>query len=254
MSVGSILKPGQFDPSTFEFTSVRVNSYNGKEVYVNHDNHKVRIMTPKLYCPWGLSTYPMNDPNPQSYYLVLQFPKGMNEKMQTFHDQLVAYDEHVIKTGMERSQEWFGRKNMKEPMMREFYSPFVKKHMKEDGTQYPDTITLKLRFKNDRFAAKCFKGDKEPADILEAIKKGCYIKAVMELNGVYLKKNQGSASATALQLKVYPPTRLTGYAFIPDEDDDEIVNIEEAADGEDEEDGEEENMFQESDNSDEESD
>jgi hypothetical protein len=45
----------------------------------------------------------------------------------------------------------------------------------------------------------------------------------MELNGVYLQKNTYSASATALQIRVYPPSKLTGYSFLPDEDDDEVI-------------------------------
>lgn len=230
MSRGQIFKPDNFDPTEFTFTAAKQNSYGGKASYVYSDKHRIRIETPKMLCQWGLSSYPRDDPNPQSYMINLSFPKELEGKMKVFHDNLDLYDETVVKTAIERSQDWLGRKTMKEDMARGFYSSLLYKHKDEEGNltgKYPDTLTLKLRRNGDgEFTVKCFGPDKQRADVKDVVVKGCHIKAIIELNGVYLKKNSFSASATALQIRVYPPSRLTGYSFLPDEDDDEVVVLE----------------------------
>ena len=68
-----------------------------------------------------------------------------------------------------------------------------------------------------------FGNDKKAANVMDVCQKGCYVKAILELNSVFLKKNQFSSSATALQLRVFPADRMTGYPFLPDEDDDEVI-------------------------------
>lgn len=227
MSRGTIFKPDNFDPSQFTFTTAKANNYGGKAAYVNFDKHRIRIESPKMYVPWGLSTYPKDDPNPQSYSINMSFPKEMDPTSQKFHDLLEQYDDMVVKASVENSQDWLGRKTMKEDMARGFYSSLLYKHKDPEGNitgKYPDSLSLKIRKNNDgEFSVKCFGPDKQRADVKDVVVKGCYIKAIFELNGVYLKKNAVSASATALQIRVYPPSKLTGYAFLPDEDDDEVI-------------------------------
>lgn len=230
MSKGTIFKADGFDPSEFTFSSVKTNNYNGKSAYINCDKHKIRIETPRMLCPWGLSGYPFE--NPDSYYMTLQFPKTETERMQSFHNKLLEFEERVVQTAMERSKDWLGKKTLKENMAREFYSGFLKKSIDKDGNGYPDSFNLKLRRSNGQFAVKCYGPDKKPAKIEDVLTKGCYVKAIMEFNNIYLKKNQFSSSATALQLRVYPSSRPSGYTFLPDEDDDEVLvlgNLDEVA-------------------------
>lgn len=226
MSRGTIYKADAFDPKDFTFAAVKENKFGGKFSPVHCDKHTIRIETPKMLVPFGLSTYPRGDPNPQSYYINLQFPREMGERMQVFHDKLDEFDNIVRKTAMKRSSDWLGRKTLKENLAREYHSTFMYKSKDSEGNptdKYPDQFTLKLKRKEGIFTVKCFGPDKKPADPATVLTKGCYVKAIMEVNPIYFKKNSFSSSGTALQLRVYPPTRLTGYAFLPDEDDDEVI-------------------------------
>lgn len=235
MSKGTIFKADAFNPNNFTYSSVKENKFGGRYSPVHSDKHTIRIETPKMLVPFGLSTYPRGDPNPQSYYLNLQFPRDLGERMKIFHDNLDKFDDLTRQTAMKNSNEWLGRKTLKENLAREYHSTFMYKSKDSEGNpngEYPDQFTLKLKRKNGKFTVKCFGPDKMPADPSKVITKGCYVKAIMEINPIYFKKNSYSSSGTALQLRVFPATRLAGYAFLPDEDDDEVIvlgDLEEAS-------------------------
>lgn len=229
MSKYTILKPHEFDASQFVYTAVKPNSYGGKAAFINYEKHNVRIETPKMLCKWGIATYPPNDPNPTSYSMQIEFPRDMDEKMKQFHDNMELLDKTTMLTAMERSKDWLGKPSLTEESAKEFYTPILIKHLDEKGVptgKYADSIRLKLPLNKDgRFSVKCFNHLKEPVELKDAIQKGSYVKAIIELNGVSLKKNAYSLSCKALQLQVYPATRFTGYSFLPDEDDDESVIV-----------------------------
>ncbi len=77
----------------------------------------------------------------------------------------------------------------------------------------PDTITLKLRRSNGNFTVKCFGNDKKAANVMDVCQKGCYVKAIIELNSVFLKKNQFSSSATAYILYACPYKQRIALCF-----------------------------------------
>jgi hypothetical protein len=228
MSTVSIFKPHDFDATQFVYSAVKPNQYGGKTSYINFDKHTVKIETPKMLVPFGIGTYPPNDPNPTSYNIQLQFPKDLSGKVGKFRENLEKLDNMTMMTAQERSKDWFGKPSLTESAAREYYSPLLIKHLDDEGKptgKYPDSIRLKLTLNKDgNFSTKCFDHLKQRANIKDIVQKGCYIKAIIELNGVNLKKNAYSLSCKALQIQVYPPMKLTGYAFLPDEDDDEIVD------------------------------
>lgn len=227
MSKVTILKGHSFDPNLFVYTSVKPNQYGGKASYINYEKHNVRIETPKMFCRWGIATYPPNDPNPTSYSIQLEFPKEMDENTRKFHNNVDLLDQATMRTAMERSKDWLGKATMNEESAKQFYSPLLIKHTDEDGNptgKYADSIRLKLPLgKDGNFSTKCYNQDKKPAQLKDVLQKGCYVRAILELNGVNLKKNAYSLSCKALQLQVFPATKFTGYAFLPDEDDDEVL-------------------------------
>ena len=74
-----------------------------------------------------------------------------------------------------------------------------------------------------------------------AIQKGCRVKVLYHQQSCWLNKNTGyGASNKLLQIKVYPASKLTGYAFIGDESDEEDGENETSENLEEEEDQEEE--------------
>ena len=228
MSKGEIFKSDLIDTSTFTFTNVKPNSFGGKGAFVHSDKHNVRIETPLMMCRWGLSTYPPNDPNPTAFSLQLHFPENPDEKMKKFNQALEMYDTITMKTAQERSKDWLQRPALTDVQAVEYYTPLLIKSKDANGVpdgKFPDSFRLKLPYKDGVFTTKCFGKNKEKANIREIVQKGCYIKAIMQLNGVNLKKNAYSSSASALQIRVFPATRLTGYAFLPDEDDDENTTV-----------------------------
>ncbi len=176
----------------------------------------------------SLTVSEANDPNPTAYSLQLHFPENPDEKTKKFNQHLEMYDVITMKTAQERSKEWLGRPALTDAQALEFYTPLLIKSKDVNGVpdkKFPDAFRLKLPMKDGQFLVKCFDKDKQRADIKEIVQKGCYIKAIMQLNGVNLKKNAYSSSASALQIRVFPPSRLTGYSFLPDEDDDENVVV-----------------------------
>ncbi len=116
-----------FNVDDLMFGQTLKNKAGGNQVYITTKNKKkIYIQTPSMHVPFGISEYNVEGSNIVKYSLDLSF-KGYEEdtKIQTFMDVVKSIDEYMIKTGVERSTEWFG-KQMSDAVVRELYRPLWK--------------------------------------------------------------------------------------------------------------------------------
>jgi hypothetical protein len=156
------------------------------------------------------------------------------------------YDEYNVQQGIKNGQAWIGKKNPSEELVRDKYNPMLRYSKDENGErndQYPPSIRFRL-YKGDdgKYSGlKCYDNSKNEVEIDKAVQKGCRVKVLYHQQSCWINKNTGyGASNKLMQIKVFPSTKLTGYAFIGDESDEEDGENETTENLDEEEDQEEE--------------
>lgn len=222
--MATIFRVNEVNPEKWTLSKVRANQSGSKSVYVNFDNHRVNIQTPKMRLPFGISKNQWNDNDRPKYTVDLSFEKESNDKLDAFHKMLEDIDEFVMKQAIEHCKEWLGKNKLSKELSEELYNSVIRKYKdpqtKEFTGKYPDTLKLKLPQRNGKFMCKAFGPDKQEVDLEEALKPGAKVIAIMQISQIWISTMGFGVSLNATQLKVYPPMKLTGYSFLPDEDDE----------------------------------
>jgi len=163
---------------------------------VTREDSKIRITTPKCYVPFGVSTYD----DKQSLDVSLKDAK--------FVKFLRELDEMVNLKGQEQSEQWFGN-HADEHDVESIYKSMVR----PSKGDFPPTLRAKLPLESTMFDVN------NTRVYSNQLTKGSYVQLVIECVGVYAIKKEFGATWKIVQAKIYPSTKVTGYAFV-DEDED----------------------------------
>jgi len=216
---------------TFSDVKITNKEVGAKSTYfsiqMDGKNKKLYVQSPSLLVPKGIDVYDSPD-GQQKYYLELSFStnnidEAIVKEINSFKTICEEYDEFNVQQGIKNSQAWIGKKASEE-IVRDKYHPMVRYSKDEEGNvneMYPPSVRFRLyKDKDGQFTTKCYDSQKNEVDIEEAIQKGCRVKVLYHQQACWLNKNTGyGASNKILQIKVYPSTKITGYAFIDDEDE-----------------------------------
>lgn len=226
MNAPQVVLHSSFSAQNITFREPKVLNNGGKMVQLGYNGERLLLQLPRMVLPYGISVY--EDPNSgiKKYHIDLSFRgEDEDERLAAFHQALEELDQHMINAGVENSQLWFKKKVSKE-VMSEFYTPVLKKSKdKETGEPnglYPDTMKVKINYKNelDQFVCKLFDETTReeihtPPDVL--LTKGARMTALIACNGVWFAGGRYGLSWRLEQGKVSVPRKLTGYSFL-DED------------------------------------
>ena len=127
--MSAIILGKNFDPSNISYSDVKqVGKQGAKIVYVSLNGKPVILQTPEMSCPFGLSSYnPEQKGSVDKYSIGLSFKgKETNPTLQQFFDNMVAFDNKNISSGVEFSMPWFKAKYSSKEVVSALYSPTVK--------------------------------------------------------------------------------------------------------------------------------
>ena len=223
-------------------------------------NKKFYVQTPSLLVPKGIDVYDSPD-GQQKFYLELSFStnnidEDIVKEITNFKSICQEYDEFNVQQGIKNSQAWIGKKASEE-IVRDKYHPMLRFSKDEEGNindMYPPSIRFRIyKGQDGKFTTKCYDSQKNEVELEEAIQKGCRVKVLYHQQSCWLNKNTGyGASNKLLQIKVYPSTKITGYAFIDDDEAEDVGDVEDTLEEEDNVEKEEDNIEEEEDNAEEE--
>lgn len=198
----SIVLHANFEPSRVVFSATPAKTNKGnKIVYVNfEDNSRVRIQTPVLSAPFGVSTYDEASTGGKSYTLDGSF-KGYeeNEILKIFLDKCRQLDDHLINEATKNSKEWFGKASS-----REFIEELCRKVVREsnDPTKYAPTIRMKFATNLDgSCATQVFDENRNPVD-MDYLVRGTTFKAIVELSSVWFVQKSFGITLRLAQIAV----------------------------------------------------
>lgn len=247
-----LVKAGSLNLSKVTFSDIKTDNHGRKMVYINLDNGKIMVQTPKMYAPNGIKRWRKKDAidnKDDKFEMELSF-YGENgtdknaQELRDFHQKWKEFDTIIKTKVVEKAKEWLGMPkldmNTLESVM---YTPMVKIPRDKEGNElpYPSRVRAKIdrevdangnstgRFlSNKKFKTEVllFDDTKTKLDLNEdnaetLVPKGSQVVAILELVYLSLSKTTISTKWKLVQAKVFRnKDTITGYAMLDDDDND----------------------------------
>lgn len=187
----------------FKYSEVKTLTSGAKSVYINYGSNKLRIQTPIMFLPYGVSegfedkkAEKKIEKKDKKYNLTLSF-KGQDEnpKIEVFLNKMKEIETKIINDAFENREPWFKDDfDGNRAFVSRLFSPIIKVD-KDKNTgkvigKYPPTINFKLPYdnENEKFNFQSFNmDDNEPIDFSEiALKlKSGKAQLIVELNSIW---------------------------------------------------------------------
>jgi len=205
--MSSPIAPKDINVNSFKYSEVKTLASGAKAVYINYGSGKLRIQTPVMFLPYGVSEGGFEDKNlkaekkiekkDKKYDLTLSF-KGQDEnpKIEMFLNKLKDIEAKIINDAFDNREPWFkddfdGNK----AFVSRLFSPIIKidkdKNTGKVIGKYPPTIRFKLPYDNENekfnFNSLNMDGDNEPLDFSEIVSKlkSGRAQLIVELNSIW---------------------------------------------------------------------
>lgn len=198
-----------FNVEAVGFSKLRKNKNGGKAVYLNVSDKKLYLQLPKLRSPYGLSTYTDESSGKTSYSLDLSLDTDNTDAME-LREKLTQLDDLIIKTVVENSKEWLGKK-FNEAVCREaLYKPLVR----QGKEPYPDTVKLKiLTSSTGDFVPEAYSTSRERVG-LDTITKGSKVTCIVDFVQIWFIDNKFGVTVRLQQALLEPSAKLPSFAFV----------------------------------------
>lgn len=197
-----------FNASTITFSELKKNPRGGKFINISVNGKPPVLRLPALRAPFGMSL-----PNDQvkDYYLSLSLIPEVEEKFKDI-------DDHIVKFVAENSVQFLGKPLTPDVISDLLLNPLVK--VAKDA-KYSNTIKMKCSSNSGKNTIDFYVSPTETVPIDE-IRGGSSIETIIEISQIWFINGKFGASIKLLQGKIAPTTKLTGYAFGDEEEDEEI--------------------------------
>lgn len=223
----SIVKSHRMETSKIGFSDVKSNDNNGKTVWLNYSGSPFSMQTPVMTLPYNMSVYDKGEY--PKYTIELSF-RDISEchRVEGFHKNMMELDNLLINTAVKQSMAWFKKKKTNKDVVSALFNPIIKKSKdKETGEydgKYPDTIRLKLPFRDDKpdFEIKHLTtGEVLNTDPKDLFVKGARVQAIVRCGGVWIIGGKFGCTWKVEKIRVDAPKSIKDYSFIPDSDDED---------------------------------
>jgi len=193
--------------------NLEILSYDGRKICLsNKDGKNVRIQTPRMYMPFGISGF---QPQVGATKWNLDFSmKGYDEEgnyVKNFYETLQEVEKRVIEAVSLQSVDIFGKH-----MSVDELSPMFNSNIKHSPDREP-----KFRIRVDTTADGDIKAgifDSEKKSINSKVENKLYSRnsgvAITEMNSVYFLNRKFGVTWKLHQLVVHEPQQLKGFQFI----------------------------------------
>jgi hypothetical protein len=190
------------------FSELKKNPKGGKFINITINGKPIIMQLPALRAPFGMS-----QPNDQvkDYYLSLSLVPEVEEKFKEL-------DELIIKYVSENSVQLLGKQLTPDVIRDLLLNPLVK--VAKDQ-KYSNTIKMKCSSNAGKNVVDFYVSKNEKMNV-DDIRGGTSIETIVEVSQIWFINGKFGASIKLLQGKVAPSTKLVGYAFGEDEEDEEI--------------------------------
>jgi hypothetical protein len=231
-----IFQSKELSADRVRFQDRRTNKYGGVSIpvrYLDENENEVTffMQVPKMTTPFGAGRPPNMEDAKFSVEVTLA---DNNPAQERFHEFLKKFDEYAIEQAIANCKEWFGRPKLSREIAEEFYVPMVKIPKDKNGeptTEYPPRFKVQLPYYDgDGYGFKLFNSEQErivmekdmdPTEITNLITGRSQVVALLRCKGMWYNSNRFGISWALVQMQVFPPEGITGFAIMDNEFDEE---------------------------------
>lgn len=219
----------EFDASKIVFEGLTKNKRGGKMIRMSYGKNSrgfIRIQTPPLYFPFGLSVFTEEGTSKTSTTLECR----MNEddpKSKKFIEALSSLDDAIFNYCSENDIECFGKEMSAEVLREEFFRPCVKPGKpKQDGSgSWPPLLRVKVA---TGFAdPEVFDADRKAVawESEEKKYKGYTCRLILQLQPVWFVNKMFGVSFRLGQMCIVDSPVSTGTYLFQDDDDNKAQSL-----------------------------
>ncbi len=230
MATNEVLLPKDVNAKRIAFAAPKLLNNGGKSIFIQYGDSMLRIQTPRMKAPFGVSMWQGEAGKPDKYDLHLSFDGAESResvmKFKTFVEEL---DEKLVAHAFENSQLWFKKKYPAKDVLEDNFTPSLKYSKDRDTgeitSKYAPTIKLTLPTKNGEFDFPVYNGQRERINLMDLVRnnrtKGAQVEAILQVASVWMVDKRFGISWKVKQLKFLEPAQLNAYAFKRTDDDDD---------------------------------
>ena len=230
INMNQMMKPSEVNINKIEYSDIKpMGNSGGRQIYINYDgNLGMNIITPKMRLPFGISKF--EGDTSVKYSIDMSFDNmEENEKNKEFYDLIQSVDEKIIADAQKKTNclAWLRKKTVSEDVVKTLYTPSIKRSKdKETGEfndKFPPTFKAKVPFYNDSFQLEAYNYDKTKIEnnFAEMVNKGQYVSALIKPRQLWFSGGKFGLSWSVVQIKLYKPRNLIGYAFRDSDSEEE---------------------------------
>lgn len=210
--------PSDIDTSAITFSAPKSLDNGGKFVYLSHHKKMLVFVTPTMNAPFG-----MNDWEQTKFSIDLTVDESEDNEL--LLSKIREIETKVIDEAFANSMTWFKKKITNRDVIEELFTSSIKyskdKETGEISTKYRPTIKFQLPFKNGTFDCEAYNAKKEAFEInKDTLAKGSKVNIIASCS-IWISGPKFGCTLKAMQLKVNPPRKIAGFAFVQDSDDEE---------------------------------
>lgn len=244
----SVIKYKNFDLANITYSDVKQTKMGGYNIYLQYktpgmsNGHNIYVQTPKMFCPFGASSYKKIDSNElPRYNLNLSFKKTEQDLL-NFQEKISNLDDMVLEKVLNDPKllsllNIKGKKVSKEGL-RFLQVPTVKLP-KDDTKDYPANLSVKIPTKYDTGAFITEFYDSKTRERMEVdhdnieslVPKKVEVKCLLRFASIWFVGGKFGIALRGEQVVVYPSKSLVGFAFIDDSDDEQVAEVSEQLKG-----------------------
>jgi len=234
----SVIKYKNFDLANITYSDVKQTKMGGYNIYLQYktpgmsNGHNVYVQTPKMFCPFGASSYKKTDSTEMPRYnLNLSFKKTEQDLL-NFQEKISNLDDMVLEKVLNDPKllsllNIKGKKVSKEALRMVQVSTV--KLPKDDTKDYPANLSVKIPTKYDTGAFVTEFYDSKTRERMEVnhdnieslVPKKVEVKCLLRFASIWFVGGKFGIALRGEQVVVYPSKSLVGFAFIDDSDDED---------------------------------
>ena len=225
--INTVMRVSDVDVNKIAMGTPKILDNGGRMIYLNYNNEALCVQLPAMVCPYGLSSWPGENGAAEKLNIDLSMTgydsvPTMKDCFQLFKD----LETFVMTKGLENSSTWFKKKFTSLDVISAVFTPLVKfskdKETHEISNKYPPVIRLNIAKKDGKALVDVYNDKRQliPFDGVDWNK--ATVTAIVQITSIWVIAGRFGVTVKPKQLKVVPVQKISGYAFVEDDEDCEV--------------------------------
>lgn len=238
MASDRIFLVNEFDATKINVGELKLLDSGAKICNMTVDGAPIKLQLPELRVPFSYKEHIPKDGGVAKYTLTVSFAgRDSNPKVKKLYEQMESLDNMIKSIALERSVDWFAKKNSME-LIEDKYRPIIRwsidKDTKLPTDKYPPMMSFKMPFdsSHDRFTFDMFDYSGKPIDIRNVNNKAkdAMVHCIVACTGIWVSGGMFGSSWKLDSIVVKPAVKMSGFRAFRFDPEDHMDDRESSSD------------------------